>query len=363
MSLKMSSKYAIRRRYALEEIIQELCDSLTSQKESPSARFQTTLAFTEIFMLTQPPPSPSPSLPTTATKVLRIAVLDSSFNPPTNAHLQLLLKSVDTRNLHLDSELTSSSGSSNSANDNEKNEFPFLFDACLLLYSIENANKNKTSSHGEANPVDRVLMMESLAYEIHDKYSKETTHPAIAHALKNIATGIASAPRFVDKPDAISHSLSSYYSSRNQPQLSSSLSAQSSLPPLTLYFIMGYDTLTRLFDPSYYTDMRKELSSFFATNYVIYANRAGFEPQEVQQFFKTNEAFQSFRHKILRVESEESVTALSSTRVRRLLSGSKQDEGNQSDVNLEVKRLLYEYCPASVADYVLRENLYRQKLL
>ncbi|CAG8490530.1 13094_t:CDS:2 [Ambispora gerdemannii] len=296
----MSAKYAIRRQYAIKEIVEEL--RVSSQNQPLSPTFQTTLAFTETFMLTQPPPSPLTT--TGATKTLRIAVLDSSFNPPTKAHLQLLLKSVNTH----------------------------------------------------ASQVDRILMMESLAYEIHDKYSKEAVSPAIAHTLQNIAVGITSSSRFIDKPDAISHSLSS----RNQPPPSSSHSS----PPLTLYFIMGYDTLIRLFDPRYYTDMHKELSLFFATNYVIYANRAGFEPQEIQQFFKTNEAVQCFRHKIWRVESEESVAALSSTRVRRLLNGWKQEEENQiDDAGVKIKGLLYEHCPASVADYMLKENLYwNQKL-
>lgn len=108
------------------------------------------------------PPKPNPrsspgpgSIITTATSdsgvPVQVAVLDSSFNPPTLAHRALALLSV----------------ASSPA------------DARLLLLSVRNADK--VPLPGDASPVQRVEMMVRLAHEV------------------NAAVGLVDAPAFVHK--------------------------------------------------------------------------------------------------------------------------------------------------------------------
>ena len=45
-------------------------------------------------------------------------------------------------------------------------------------------------------------------------------------------------------------------------------------PDTEFNFIVGYDTLVRIFDPKYYTDFHAELQALFASARIIVANRA-----------------------------------------------------------------------------------------
>lgn len=49
---------------------------------------------------------------------------------------------------------------------------------------------------------------------------------------------------------------------------------RATFPGVEFDFVVGYDTLVRLFDPRYYADMPAELAAFFAHHRVIAANRA-----------------------------------------------------------------------------------------
>lgn len=101
------------------------------------------------------PPSPNSPLATAAVSNFPVAVLDSSFNPPTLAHRALALlpetsSPTDTR---------------------------------LLLLSIRNADK--FPHPGDASPVQRVEMMVRLAREV------------------NAAVGLVDAPAFVHKAELL----------------------------------------------------------------------------------------------------------------------------------------------------------------
>ncbi|CAG8707879.1 8559_t:CDS:1, partial [Cetraspora pellucida] len=179
---------------------------------------------------------------------LKIAILDSSFNPPTKAHMQLLLQSVKNY--------------SNTKPDNSVS-----FDACLLLYAIKNADK--TPSPSDAGPVDRILMMESLASQIHSTTIKaEQTF----NSLQNIATGVTTHPLFMDKAKAIQ----SYLNNNKPSQSIDSSTFINYSPQISLHFILGFDTVIRLFNPQYYSNIYKELNSFFEISNVICANRDGY---------------------------------------------------------------------------------------
>ena len=57
------------------------------------------------------------------------------------------------------------------------------------------------------------------------------------------------------------------------------------LPPETeFYFIVGYDTLVRIFDPKYYSDFHAELGELFVDARFIVANRAEADVETIESF-------------------------------------------------------------------------------
>src|SRR6266436_1433386 len=101
------------------------------------------------------PPGPGSPITTTAVSDLPVAVLDSSFNPPTLAHRAL-------------ASLPAASSPTG---------------ARLLLLSVRNADK--VPHPGDASPVQRVEMMVHLAHEV------------------NAAVGLVDAPAFVHKAEIL----------------------------------------------------------------------------------------------------------------------------------------------------------------
>ena len=62
------------------------------------------------------------------------------------------------------------------------------------------------------------------------------------------------------------------------------------LPPETVfYFIVGYDTLVRIFDPKYYTDFHTELRELFIEARFIVANRAEADIKTIESFMNEPE--------------------------------------------------------------------------
>ncbi|KAI6125032.1 Nucleotidylyl transferase [Pisolithus croceorrhizus] len=146
---------------------------------------------------------------------LRVSVLDSSFNPPTLAHLALA-----------------------------KSRPPYLQKAQqtteLLLLSVRNAEKSLMP--GDATYVQRLEMMYLL--------SLDGRHGLLISAdiNDNVAIAIIDQPIFVGKSTILHSFLRSRLAS-----LHLSLSAGTEAihrPKLT--FLMGFDTLVRLFSPKYY---------------------------------------------------------------------------------------------------------------
>ena len=107
---------------------------------------------------------PTHSLPKSP---VRISVLDSSFNPPTLAHLALA---------------------------NASNPFPSVpdYDAKLLLLSVRNADK--LLQEGDATLSQRAEMMSLLVTNIH--HDDPSSSP-------NIAVGLVNEPTFIAKSSAL----------------------------------------------------------------------------------------------------------------------------------------------------------------
>lgn len=83
--------------------------------------------------------------------------------------------------------------------------------------------------------------------------------------------------------------------------------------------IVGFDTLERLFDPLYYTDMERELSGFFDQHRVIAANRGERAVHDVHGWVAEHAS--EFAGRILVREIDPYPASLSSTMARQAASG------------------------------------------
>ncbi|KAJ5963578.1 Cytidylyltransferase [Penicillium vulpinum] len=173
--------------------------ALRTQYASLLKRF---LASTKDFeVLTTIPPDHSAESET-------LYVLDSSFNPPTRAHLRI---------------------ASTALLENPKPR-PRL----LLLLATQNADKPSKPASFE----DRLVMMELFARDLRTYLASQPAFAAsgLTHAIETlplIDIGVTKKPYFVDKASAIE--------------------ASDSYPvPLEQVHLTGYDTLIRIFDSKYY---------------------------------------------------------------------------------------------------------------
>jgi nicotinic acid mononucleotide adenylyltransferase len=109
-------------------------------------------------------------------------------------------------------------------------------------------------------------------------------------------------------------------------------------PPATrLVFIVGLDTLVRIFDPKYYDDRDAALGTLFATCEVIAANRAPEPPEAMAAFLERPEVV-PFAHAIHCIRLPAEVAAISATEVRRRLAGGRSVNGL---VPAEIQPLLH----------------------
>ncbi|MGE0601376.1 MAG: hypothetical protein AB7J35_18170 [Dehalococcoidia bacterium] len=109
---------------------------------------------------------------------------------------------------------------------------------------------------------------------------------------------------------------------------------------LRLRFVVGFDTLERLFARRYYSDMEAELAPFFERSRVLAANRAGIGVDAVREWIAENAG--PFSRAIDVMEIDEEPASMSSTAAReRVLAG----DG--------------EMLPAVVRRYIERHGLYR----
>lgn len=83
-----------------------------------------------------------------------------------------------------------------------------------------------------------------------------------------------------------------------------------------LYFILGYDTLLRLFNPKYYTDMIGELNSLFEACYILVANRDENGLKEMRAIL-SQPNYRPYADRIYFINLPESFKSLSSTVVRK----------------------------------------------
>ena len=119
-----------------------------------------------------------------------------------------------------------------------------------------------------------------------------------AESRQAFSVGVSSHGRYIDKVIALA----------------------SIFPPDTeFYFIVGYDTLVRIFDTKYYTDFHAELQALFVSARFIVANRAEADIQAIATFMAQPEIceYASYVSSILLPDV---YAYMSSTEVRELLA-------------------------------------------
>lgn len=237
---------------------------------------------------------------------LRIAVLDSSFNPPSRAHYALATYT------------------------------PGRFDAHLLLLSSKNVDK--TPGPGDSSFEDRIAMMEIMAKKMQADSPKE---------YSNIAVGSLAAATFAEKAPII------------QEYLQAS-PAHKSGQHYTLIFFIGFDTVTRLFMSKYYGDseenMHKVLEKFFVQDncQVICAKRPvknvaqkDVAEQQEESFFARSEVSKYVDMGKLQLVDVQGTSGISSTKIREGLKrlGSPSEAGKtEEELKSMVLEDILEYC-------------------
>ncbi|KAF7773557.1 hypothetical protein Agabi119p4_5724 [Agaricus bisporus var. burnettii] len=235
-------------------------------------------------------------------RLLRISVLDASFNPPTLAHLALL----------------------NAPRPPENGDY----DAKLLLLSVRNADKSLKPT--DATYIQRLEMMHLLSQRVQP----------------NVAIGVINEPTFVGKSTLLLDFLRSHLKS---------LRGENDIK-LELSFILGLDTLERLIAPRYYPSeaemlnaLRRFLSPAEENSLVVCARRN--QPATATSDDKlklAKEFIDSGRVLMINIGDDEST--YSSTAVRNAI--------NEYGLGEEGRKSWGKYVPESIADYIAREKLY-----
>lgn len=183
-------------------------------------------------------------------KCRTLVVLDSSFNPPTLAHMQMAtsaLHDLRTQQSIAAALRGGSAGQRHGLTDDVR---------LLLLLAVNNADKAAKPATFE----ERLLMMGAFAGDIQQAWrnlerqavaQEEAATHANAQAQEDEATtlpvdiGLTTHPYFHDKSAAIAAS----------PEYDFAASAQTGgegEPHTSQIFLAGYDTLIRIFTPKYY---------------------------------------------------------------------------------------------------------------
>ncbi|KAF3216709.1 hypothetical protein TWF192_006859 [Orbilia oligospora] len=240
-----------------------------------------------------PPRPTSPPSTSTSQKQRTVCILDSSFNPPTKAHMHLALQALRKYTI--------------SEVEDKEEEPPSL----LLLLATTNADKPSSPASYE----HRLAMMCLLAEEIQTKTSSSSSSSSIDNIVApRIDIGITPHPRFIDKSTDLS----------NHPFFPSEVTRQ--------VWILGYDTLTRLLNPKYYpphhtlTDLHTTLLS--STNRILVFTRPGTDfGNESSQYEYSNSLDPSISKKIDMVvpDDAEQVDGVSSTNVRNGVRDGSED--------------------------------------
>ncbi|KAJ2459739.1 hypothetical protein GGF42_001281 [Coemansia sp. RSA 2424] len=257
---------------------------------------------------------PLPSKTSAATETIRVAVMDSSFNPPHYCH-GAYMECMGTMQLRAAADV---------AEGHQQGETHALeIDAFLLLLGSLNADKlQKGMTLGQ-----RMRMVDMLGTTIALDTTSDTWHlwkkrdQFNASNLHNMAIGMVNVPRFIDKYEAVRNAVLQELKLPPPPPNDD----RQLLPRVLCYFAMGWDTLIRFFDEKYYgPDYQAEISRFFDSGgRIAYARRVGFSDTEVSEFFAAPH-LAPYLQFIYELELPKRVKHISSTEVRQAIRESSQ---------------------------------------
>ncbi len=132
----------------------------------------------------------------------------------------------------------------------------------------------------------------------------------------------------------------------NQARLADqSLALTTCFPGVEFDFVVGYDTLVRLFDERYYADMTAELAPFFARHRLIATNRSHHTIDELRLFVESHPLAQACATRILIRQLDDEPASYSSTAAR-----------NHAASGDDLPQV-----PPPVARYIQTHRLYRAK--
>ena len=117
-------------------------------------------------------------------------------------------------------------------------------------------------------------------------------------------------------------------------------------PPGTeVYFIIGYDTLKRVFDPKYYTNLESELMELFSMSRFIVANRDVNDAEMIEKLLSLKEN-KPYADKIDLIELSPFYANISSTEIRdRVQAGQAIDDLVPPEILAYLKKTrLYSSC-------------------
>lgn len=291
-------------------------------------------------------PIPHPRFTPLVHRPLRVLVLDSSYNPPTLAHLALANTCRPTYSLH--------ENSCNSATDCDTLDY----DAKLLLLSVRNADK--ALKPGDASHLQRLEMMTLLAKHVvrHDNILPDSPHDGTIAPEEgaNVAVAIIDEPTFVGK----SRNLRAFFQNRFDKLASTT-------PPSPIYhtqltFLLGFDTLERFILPRYYpseaemlTSLRTFLSPDGDDSRIVCARRS--TPAQ------SKEADRSDEEKKLALVQE----FISSERIVLIDIGGDERTYSSSAVRDIIARLglssgeWRKFVPRRIVEYIVNEKLFSRQ--
>ncbi|PWY99162.1 Nucleotidylyl transferase, partial [Testicularia cyperi] len=295
------------------------------------------------------PSSPSTSAAATSEAAsIDIAVLDSSFNPPSRAHLALA-----TSRPVLAREVSNSSSKAS-------------YDAHLLLFSTQNADKGAGKA-GDASLEQRTEMMKLMAKDIEHIQTGTGQKPNVAVAL-------------VDKPLIFAKSTLTWDTIKQQaahalitpPAQSEDLEQRP-----RLHWVVGFDTLYRVFQLKYYPsaeDFHSQCRQFFVQERTTFVC-ARRDPSSFPSLSRDKEAQDTRDLETIARQQEEALlrsdnvrrwvehgsvgmldidqreAALSSTQIRSLLTNTSLSRDDK-------KQQLRHLVPPSLIDYLVDSNVY-----
>jgi nicotinamide-nucleotide adenylyltransferase len=262
---------------------------------------------------------------TTTTPPRTLYILDSSFNPPSAAHLTLATSAL-------------------------RQHAPAEQAPCrlLLLFSTHNADKAPSA----ASFVQRIALMAVFADDL-SRHLKSAKGAALGAQLADIAIdiGLTKEPYYNDKSAAIEEAAPPVYSAR----------------PIHVHLV-GYDTLIRLCNPKYYPKHHPPLSAlkpfFDAGHKLRVTQRPADASDESSNEFGTVEEQSKYLHHLrsgaqeaagfepawarsIDMAQAEDGVGISSTRLRKAAR-----DGNWDDVG--------ELCTDGVAAWIKDQALYSQ---